>query len=864
MNWNLELESFQMEFMNSTARHPNMTAAWGTGKTMLGILKGCKLSELYPGNKGLILRKNMTDLRDCYDDQAEILTDSGWKFFNDLGYKDQVLSLDKSGVADYSTVTRIIRQSYKGPMKHYAGSVNFCVTPNHKVYISRPTSKNYKKSQTGWFLIPVEDIDQKVVYFKKDFKWIGEEIGEMIFEPPTSRCVKRQISGDDWCEFLGWFISEGDAYLHKTKKTWWTSIAQSEEKNPENYKEISELLRRMGIKATCVKDRIVFGSRSIGEHLLAHCGKGAPNKRIPDYLRWATPRQIQLFLDSYAKGDGYKFGNGVRYNTTSQQLAGDIQELIAKTGSYARVSIRDNRGNCSFIIDHWATTNHLDYLIIQQSCNHKTYDSTVVTDEIEDIEYNGEIFCVETEPHHTVYIRRAGTCYWSGNSTMSDFQEYTQLRVKVQSKTCQIPVKTSDGGGSYPPSDVIFHHVDELAGVIQNINLGWFLIEQGEELDTDEVFETLGGRLRRVLTPRREIQEQLVKLGALNKVVPDFRDLNYEEALIAESAIISKLGLPLRQGIVIANTKGHNWIWRKFKRKGKECITNKPFDVTSKDTKKVYSFGKFAELFEATTYDNADHLRADFLAACDMKKETAPSHYRRFIMNSWEDADIDNACIPYSKILEAVELDIREYGNDIVVLSADPAEHGNDKFVIYVLKGLKVIDELILSKKELMESVGHIVMKCGEYHPDVIAIDDIGVGAGPRSRLLELKNEKIIDAMIMPINYGKTAIDNEHFHRVRDEMIMFGSQLFKDGYVSIPNDQDLIEELAAFTYEPNSKGQVTVLRKKEIKEIIGRSTDKADTLFMGLWAAKKAPRRQVILSSVQEDEEGYDVLGFGL
>jgi len=446
------------------------------------------------------------------------------------------------------------------------------------------------------------------------------------------------------------------------------------------------------------------------------------------------------------------------------------------------------------------------------------------------------------------------------DSTMSDFQDYTGYKVKVQSKTCII-----SNGKDYPSSEIIFHHVDELAGVIQNINLGWYLIEQAEELDNEEVFETLGGRLRRVLTPRKEVQQKLVEMGFLNRVVDNFRDLDYEERLIAESAIICELHQALRQGFIIANTKGHNWNWRKFKNVGsKECLVGRDFEAKSVKTNKIYSFGKYAELFEATTYDNAVHLSADFIAACEIKKETSPSHYRRFVMNSWEDADIDNACIPYTKILEAVELDIREYGSDITVLSADPAEHGNDKFVIYILKGLKVIDELILSKKELMESVGHIVMKCGEYHPDVIVIDDIGMGAGPRSRLRELKREGVISASILPVNYGNKAIDNEHFHRVRDEIIMFGSQLIKDGYVSIPNDPKLIEELAAFTYEPNSKGQITVLRKKDIEKIIKRSTDRSDALFMGLWAAMKTARRQPALVGQRQEEDAYDVLRFGL
>ena len=346
----------------------------------------------------------------------------------------------------------------------------------------------------------------------------------------------------------------------------------------------------------------------------------------------------------------------------------------------------------------------------------------------------------------------------------------------------------------------------------------------------------------------------------------DFRDLNYEDALRAESALVSVLGQPLRQGFVIANTKGHNWIWRKWKNKGgKECTIDMPFNVKSKETGKVYSYGKYASLVEAKTEDNIQNIRADFYASLMAKEQTSPGIFRRFVMNSWEEADTDDMCIPYTSILEAVDRDVREYGDDRIVLSADPAEHGNDKFMIYVLKGYKVIDELERTKKELMESVGHIVLKYGEHHPDVIVIDDVGVGAGPRSRLRELVTEGVLNSQIMPINYGRAAIDKEHFAKLRDEIIMFGAQLFREGRVSIPNDQELIEELAAHSYEPNSRGQITVHRKKDIKEKISRSPDKADTLFMGLWAAKRGRKLELVpAGAASEDESDYDVLHFGL
>ena len=440
------------------------------------------------------------------------------------------------------------------------------------------------------------------------------------------------------------------------------------------------------------------------------------------------------------------------------------------------------------------------------------------------------------------------------DSTMADFVTYTGLKVKVQSKTCIIV-----NGKGYPSSDIIFHHVDELAGIIQNINLGWFLVEQGEELDTDDVFEKLGGRLRRVLTPRREVQQQLIEIGCLDRIVDDFRLLGYEERIIAESALITKLCQPLRQGFIIANANGHNWNWRKFINPGSpEYIVGRKFTVKSKKTGKVYDYGNLASLVQATTFDNAENLPADFLASLEIKKETAPSHYRRFVLNSHEDMDTADKVIPYQKILDAVDRNLRDYGYDTVVISCDPAEFGDDKTVIFVFKGLGIIDTVVLSQKSLMETAGHIMALHYEHHSQAIAIDDIGVGAGVRSRLKEL------NAPVVPINSGRQAEDSVRYTRLRDQMWMHAAQLFRDDYVSIPNDDILIEDLAAFTYGMNSKGQILVARKKDIKKLISRSPDRGDALVMGLWVAKKTKKRLPVMAGKMESKKDWNPLTIGL
>ena len=96
------------------------------------------------------------------------------------------------------------------------------------------------------------------------------------------------------------------------------------------------------------------------------------------------------------------------------------------------------------------------------------------------------------------------------DSTMRDFERYTGLTINRERKE----VVVGD-------SIIMFRHADELSA-LQNINLGWAMIEQAEEFDTDESFQMLRGRLRRE--------------GCLHQL------------------------------IVVYNKNGHNWNWKLWER----------------------------------------------------------------------------------------------------------------------------------------------------------------------------------------------------------------------------------------------------------------------------------------------------------
>lgn len=337
------------------------------------------------------------------------------------------------------------------------------------------------------------------------------------------------------------------------------------------------------------------------------------------------------------------------------------------------------------------------------------------------------------------------------DSTIKDFEKYTGISVPTNKD-----VKLPNG------SQIMFRHGSELQK-LQNINLGWFFIEQAEEFESDEQFQLLRGRLRRDAVPHT--------------------------------------------GFLIANACGHNWIWRMWKQS--------PAD------------GDF-ELTEATTFDNPN-LPEDFVKDLARMKEQSPSHYRRFVLNSHEDVDTADKCIPYEYLMDSINREVLPFQQQIRVVTCDPAEFGNDLTVIYGMEGGRIIEQEVYGQKESMETAGRILRMARNIGADVIGVDEIGVGAGIRSRLNEL------GANVIGINVASSAGDPELHKNLKAELWMNACQMFKDKLVTLPDDSRLIEDLAAPAYKINSKGQVEIEKKDETKKRLGRSPDMGDAFVMGLW-----------------------------
>lgn len=325
----------------------------------------------------------------CFDDKTEILTDRGWLLFEDVKLSDQILTLN-GDVAEWGPVTKIHQHEFDGYLNEHDGTkVNFAITDNHRLIAHGKTNKQ-------WRIAEYKDLPNTFT-IRRTNEWGGTSPATMEFIAEDRRTKGYSFDFNDWAEFLGWYISEG--YSNRQG----VGISQDKAMNPAKCDEIRSLLDRMGVAYWQSDNGFTFRSTLIAAHLQEHCGVGALNKRVPEYLKNAGTTAMDRFLDAFGKGAGTPHNGGKRYYTGSAQLADDLHEMLAKLGR-AR-SLTSHAG-----------TGFSDKPMYVIGDPKKPVDSTVKKANVRQMRYKGYVWCVST-PHQTIMVRRKGRAMWSGNSS---------------------------------------------------------------------------------------------------------------------------------------------------------------------------------------------------------------------------------------------------------------------------------------------------------------------------------------------------------------------------------------------------------------------------------------------------------------
>ena len=374
----------------------------------------------------------------CYDDKTEILTNGGFKYFNNLTINDEFATLNpKTHNLEYQKAIRFINENYEGLMYEVENKhLSLKVTPNHWIY-SRKGNKNSKTKYE--FNLPKDIFGQERTYIR-GANWQGKEPKYFVLPSIKRNGGKNReneilseikIPIKDFVEFMGYYLSEGNTNKYTDEKncsSYRVCIAQ--EKNSKYFDEIKNCVSKspFNSKYYRISHQFTFQNQQIFDYL-EKFGK-ANEKYIPQEIKELSPKLLKIFLKSYAMGDGEFKGKGYRIVTGSLRMRDDLEEIALKSGfgvQHYRVrkagensretwsqKTKDNSFTPQYDIWQIGITPRTEFSFYKQRKN------VVNSPDIKEnwVEYSGKIYCVEV-PNHIIFVRRNGKTVWGVNSLMN-------------------------------------------------------------------------------------------------------------------------------------------------------------------------------------------------------------------------------------------------------------------------------------------------------------------------------------------------------------------------------------------------------------------------------------------------------------
>ncbi len=331
-------------------------------------------------------------------DEGDVLTDHGWVDITCVRVGDKVMSADERGFLSWKPVVSITHELYDGPLVRYAGRGRYMsFTPGHKL----PTS-------TG--LTRYQDLGKDAVLRVAGWQWGGTYLKTFAvpFVPRAVRdhhaeSIPLEISGDDFCELMGWYLSEGCIN--------YAAVWVAQEK-PQHRLKIQALLDRIGVSYRTTAGGFSFLSKSWSTWL-RQFGKSR-DKFVPDVVKNADRYQLQKFFDAYADGDGSRQEKRVYIYTISRRMADDLSEIAVRLGysAYITSGQRENRDGPGYCV----ACNPRSLLNLVTDNRDRRIKKLSDKTQVHRVHHSGLVYCLGVPDNHTFFIRQRGSVWLSGNS----------------------------------------------------------------------------------------------------------------------------------------------------------------------------------------------------------------------------------------------------------------------------------------------------------------------------------------------------------------------------------------------------------------------------------------------------------------
>jgi Fe-S cluster assembly protein SufB len=307
------------------------------------------------------------------------LISTGHNFVNIESIKPSDSIVAENG--KYSRVRATMVRPYKGTMltiiPQSKGNA-FRLTPEHPVLSVKRSSVIVKRKKRNNWLPEVDTgklLNTEPRYIPAEQLEVGDFI---VYVSPLPSNDSPELS-DEHLKLLGIYLAEGSASYNKRLKMNILTFSFGKTKKEKELAEgVLKIIEKLGEKGYLIKTSkgyymVSSYSKKLIELCVKHCGKGASDKVFSETIMQLPPERQKILFDYYMKGDGNiyvkkpYYSKMLRVSTASRKLAYQIQEILARNGIFANISIR--KGGNDLV--HSRNITRKDQFIVQFSENSK-------------------------------------------------------------------------------------------------------------------------------------------------------------------------------------------------------------------------------------------------------------------------------------------------------------------------------------------------------------------------------------------------------------------------------------------------------------------------------------------------------------
>ena len=259
------------------------------------------------------------------------------------------------------------------------------------------------------------------------------------------------------------------------------------------------------------------------------------------------------------------------------------------------------------------------------------------------------------------------------------------------------------------------------------------------------------------------------------------------------------------------NTKSIFYGWHQFEEYKRPLDNITKEDFYDSMTEEERNLQKIYKLSLEQINWRRNKIKTDYEGREQLFKQEYPIIWQEAFINS-----IEQPLIEYHKIYEARQNNFKENLLLPVIVGVDPARTGNDRTVITIRRGRKIINIITLLNMTAPEIEGYIIRNImNTYNPNMIFVD-AGYGLDIVDHIKELGYKKIKAVFFngKPDNPDKYVNKRSEMH---DKCRVW---FYQEGGVDIKDNDEVCNEYSIIPdLKINSQGKLYMISKDDIKEL---------------------------------------------